>query len=370
MKEAYVEYYKPLVQQFCKSMQGKDYEGLDRMPHPFLPLFGKNYEDTELKFLIIGQDTKGWGNVADFVKQELEQPGQLIAKRFWEIDNIDLKKGGKNTHSFIGFAAAILASLHGIANWNVLKWGKHQHILSSFAWGNANAVILKESLKKFIKGVPLKTWEATHAAGEHFNRFRHMLEILKPRVVLITVTDLPNKFFDGLNVITMKCPEPHIRHYRLEGLHVDIFHTRHPNSMRWVGGPLNFLSKLKTIILASTLVPEFPDFISADDSGDDVVSYLMKHAPRPNGNNQRKYEFVTWVADTLTEQKAFMSVPCLVQMANELGYRTNYGTTFSGGRGSYRLVRGAYHRCVKNGEEENARQIAEAFRKPDFTYAY
>jgi hypothetical protein len=156
----------------------------------------------------------------------------------------------------------------------------------------------------------------------------------------------------------------------LEGHHVDIFKTYHPAYMRKVGGPRNFLSKLKTIIQASSLVPNFPDFISADDSGDDVVSYLMKDAPRPNGNNQHKYDFVTWVAGKLTEQKAFMSVPCLIQMANELGYRTNYGTTFSGGRGSYRLVSGAYHRCANRGEEENARQIAEAFKKPDFTYAY
>jgi hypothetical protein len=71
----------------------------------------------------------------------------------------------------------------------------------------------------------------------------------------------------------------------------------------------------------------------------------------------------------LNKQGAFMSVPRLVQLANEVGYRTDYGTEFSGGRGSYRLVRGAYWRSF-NEEPDTARAIAEAFRKPDFTYAY
>ena len=65
-----------------------------------------------------------------------------------------------------------------------------------------------------------------------------------------------------------------------------------------------------------------------------------------------------------------MSVPALVQLANRAGYRTNYGAEFSGGRGSYRLVRGAYDRAKKRGDDEAATQIAEAFRKPDFSYAY
>lgn len=367
MKQAYLEYYTPLLQQFCKSMQGGNYQGLEHMPQPFLPLFGVNYERSAFKFLIIGQDTKAWGNTTEFMERELESPGKRINEMFWEIDNFDFKKDGKSTNSFMGFAMALLASVHGMPDWNVLKWGRYQNILSSFAWGNANAVITKATLDKYIKGVPLKTWETAHAAGEHLNRFSHMLETLKPRVVLITVKSLDKKqFFKGFNLITMASLDQHIEHYRLKGQNVDIFHTYHPGYMRNVGGPWSFLNKLKTTLQSIGLAPDFPDFISADDSGDDVVGHLMKSAPRPDGNNQRKYEFVTWVAGELTKHKAFMSVPRLVQMANELGYRTNYGTTFSGGRGSYRLVRGAYHR----NDPENAKRVAESFLKPDFTYAY
>src|SRR5207249_7852744 len=126
----------------------------------------------------------------------------------WEIDNFDFKGQRRNTHSFIGFTMALLASVHGIPDWNVLKWGGHQDILSSFAWGNAKAIELWPSLIKHTSGVPRKTWEAARAAGEHFNRFRHMLETLKPRVVLLTMKSLDREgFFEGFNLIPVESPD-------------------------------------------------------------------------------------------------------------------------------------------------------------------
>lgn len=367
MKKAYLEYYTPLVQQFCKSMEGGDYECLEHMPQPFLPLFGKNYERSAFKFLVIGQDTKGWGRTDAFLEKEYAHPGQALNEVFDSIESTKFREWGNSTNSFWGFTMALLAEVHGMPNWNVLKWGGHEDILSSFAWANANAVELWPSILKHTSKVPYETWRAARAAGEHLNRFSHMVETLKPRVVLLTVKSLNlEEFFMGFKLITLESPDPNIGHYRLEGHNIDIFHTYHPGYMRNVGGPWSFLNKLKITLQESGLAPDFPDFISADDTGDDVVRHLMESAPRPEGNNYRKYDFVTWVAVELTKHKAFMSVPRLVQMANDLGYLTDYGTTFSGGRGSYRLVRGAYYR----NDPENATKVAEAFRKPDFTYAY
>jgi hypothetical protein len=65
-----------------------------------------------------------------------------------------------------------------------------------------------------------------------------------------------------------------------------------------------------------------------------------------------------------------MSVPTLVSLVNGQGYLTNYGTEFSGGRGSYKLVSGTYHRFNSAGHADRARNVALAFRKPNFDYAY
>lgn len=55
---------------------------------------------------------------------------------------------------------------------------------------------------------------------------------------------------------------------------------------------------------------------------------------------------------------------------NALNYKTNYGTEYAGGRGSYRLIQGTYHRLEAAGKAEIARVVAESFVQPDGRYAY
>lgn len=76
------------------------------------------------------------------------------------------------------------------------------------------------------------------------------------------------------------------------------------------------------------------------------------------------------MAVELRKRDAFMSVPALIEVVNARGYTTNYGTAFEGGRGSYKLVSGTYHRMLKWDYQDDARAVAEAFRQPNFEYAY
>jgi hypothetical protein len=264
----------------------------------------------------------------------------------------------------------LLASTHRIDNWNVLKWGGHEDVLASFAWANANAVELWPSLRKHEDRVPRATLEAARHAGAHLNRLKHMLHTVKPRVVLITFSGLnKGEFFNSLDWREVDSSNERFHHYRVDAFDVDVFQTCHPGYMRRHGGPLGFLNEFRKILSENGFAPEFPDFVVDGYESDQVIAHLLRAAPRPEGNNQRKYKFVAWVAHELNKQGAFMSVPRLVRLANEVGYRTNYGTEYQEGRGSYRLVRGAYWRYFDE-EPDTARAIAEAFRKPDFTYAY
>jgi len=66
-------------------------------------------------------------------------------------------------------------------------------------------------------------------------------------------------------------------------------------------------------------------------------------------------------------------VPTLIGLVNAHGYETNYGTKYSGGRGSYNLVSGTYYRMKSLGPPDGdlkAHNVAVAFRKPNFEYAY
>lgn len=371
MKKNYINYYKPLVQQFCKEMTSHDYDGLEHLPQPFLPIFGKGYENSAFKLLILGQDTKGWKDTKNFIQEELATPGNRINDAFESIENLNFTNWGRNTHSFFGFAMALLALTHGLKNWNVLKRGGHEEILSSFAWGNINAIELWESMRNFRKVLPPKeTWEAARTASAHFNRFEHMLATLKPKVVLITAKSIDIKgFLSGLEYEDLSDCDSPIKRYWLKNHDVNIFHTYHPNYMRNVGGPLQLLNKFRNTLKVAKLAPNFPQFINEESAAEDVFELLLKSCPKPDGSYNSNIEFVAWVAKELHKHNSFMSVPCLVKMANCAGYQTRYGTPYKGGRGSYRLISSAYYRIYKR-DTETAKKIANAFLKPNFSYAY
>ena len=370
MKDNYLAYYKPLVQKFCRELDGQDLEGLDHMPQPFLPLFGTGYETSSLRLLIMGQDTKGWGQCNRFIAQEMENPGVEIIGIFEEIENRNFTRWGRNTHSFWGFAMALLAGLHGVPNWNALKYGEHKDILGSFAWANANAVELWGSLLKHTHGVPWKTWQVVRNAGAHFNRLSHILNTMSPDVVLITCKTF-NKaelFFD-LDWQESDISTEGVRHYRLNGHDVDILHTYHPGYMRNVGGPWSYLNAVRELLQKLGHSPNFPEFVTQDENGNRITDWLLEAYLR-NEKKYGKYEFIEWVAEELNKHGAFMAVPVLAHLLNKAGFNTNYGTHYIGKRGSYRLVRGAYNRAANRGDVQVASKVAEAFRKPNFTYAY
>ncbi len=371
LKESYLEYYKPLVQTFCESMSQGCYQNLALMPMPFLPLFGQNYESSALRLLIIGQDTRSWGNTEHFIQTETESPGKMISAVFDEIEHLNFRGWGKSTNSFWGFTMALLANIHNLPDWKVLKGQEgYQGILSSFAWANSFAVELWQSLNKHTKEVPYDTWKAAFDAGEHFNRLRHMIATVSPRVVILTAKS-PNltRFFEGLDWRKIPNPQDGLQQYRFDKHNVDLFHTYHPNYMRNVGGPWSFLNKIRKSLQDSGISPAFPEFVDDSEQSSSVVTFLGNSCPRPTGFHSDIYSFIAWTAEELAKRQAFMSVPTLFHLANEIGYRTTYGSKYSGGRGSYRTVRLAYQRY----EQDNPRaaeMIAHAFRKPDFTYAY
>lgn len=87
LTERYVEYYTPLVSQFIKKLEPVTIPDIKQMPEPFLPLFGKDYEQSALRVIFIGQDTKWWWDLREFIQAEKVSPGSKLKERidqFWE----------------------------------------------------------------------------------------------------------------------------------------------------------------------------------------------------------------------------------------------------------------------------------------------
>lgn len=366
--QTYLDYYIPLIQDFVREVEPLAHPDIKLMPQPFFPLFGKNYETSAMKLMIVGQDTAWWGDLLEFIATEKANPGENLTATLNTFRSHKFTSWGGPRQSFWGFAMMLLAALHGQDNWGAMKQGKMTEILDSFAWGNGNAVELYSSTPAKID-VPRAYWDAIRRAGERFNRFRHIHETLRPDVVVVMYRgiNIPT-YFEGFRT-EMVSRDGRLTHYRLPDVNVDVFHVPHPGSMNRIEGTDYFRDKLKELFVQHGVSSVFDNFVSGQEEGRKAMAYLHTKAPAITRSFD-KYQFVAWVAEELAKQDAFMSVPALMDLVNAKGGMTNYGTPFSGGRGSYRLVSGTYHRLVAAENPAGAHNVAVAFRRPNFEYAY
>ena len=81
-------------------------------------------------------------------------------------------------------------------------------------------------------------------------------------------------------------------------------------------------------------------------------------------------EYIRKLGRFLVENGKTMNVPNLAEHLNWNKIKTSYGKEYSGKRGTYTLIHATYDWLMSIGEHEDADKVAEAFRKPDNTYAY
>lgn len=85
---------------------------------------------------------------------------------------------------------------------------------------------------------------------------------------------------------------------------------------------------------------------------------------------KNKVDFIKKRADLLCAAHRTESAADLAAALNAAGLRTEGGLPFAGGRGTYGLIRQSYRRIEAEYGTPAAGPIADAFTKPDGTYAY
>ena len=89
-----------------------------------------------------------------------------------------------------------------------------------------------------------------------------------------------------------------------------------------------------------------------------------------NKMNQKKV-YVWRLAEFLDRNKMKMSGEELAEHLNRNRFLTEYGTQYTGKRGTYTLIRETWAWLHDDlGLDDEAKKVAEAFVKPDGTYAY
>lgn len=229
IKREYEKHYTSKVAAFLHEVGEIDAACI---PDPHLPLWGKHYETATPRIAFIGQDTRYWGEMADFrniAKRDLQ------AAIFGHEDVFrDLPFTGWTNNfgtTFWDTVMQFLAIFHGVPDWQQLKRRERDDILQTFVWAQTNAVELWESTPS-IEGADFEAWQQFKTASErHLDSFSSLLRIFRPQFAIVmnwTVRD------DYWNLpLQWETLGHHVR-YALDSTHAThIFHTAHPNGMRY-----------------------------------------------------------------------------------------------------------------------------------------
>lgn len=254
LRERYCDHYVPAVGEFIRAVGDVNVAGF---PEVHLPLWGAAYEDetTNPRIVFIGRDTWCWGNMVDFVEKCAGAESNPIPaihrmeEREKEFREYPFRKKGawrKNKNSvFWDTVMRFLAAFHDISDWKQLKTNKPAHeILKTFAWANVNAVEVwdKKKLPEWEKHASGKkadpdSWRLLDAAAnQHLDSFSVIQEVFQPHIAIVMSRQTPPNYW-GV-VPQWETIDPWVEYAFVvhKGCGTHIFHTDHPNHLRFCEG--------------------------------------------------------------------------------------------------------------------------------------
>lgn len=242
-RQLFIDTYKPLVVDFVNSIRNVQY---DKIPEPFLPAYGQLYDTTETRIAFVGMETRGYGNITDFVNQVDENPEEAIFGVFEDFDELQFCKWGSNFgNSFWDFNFKFLANFYNIDNWEELKSGKAEKILKSFAWGNTNA-IERYHITAEKNGVDYENWLKVKNASKCFDSGKYLLNALHPHLMVILNWREEEWLSNGINdTIKRQEIDDHFWYYFLPINQTHVIWTAHTT---WLAKNRDFDDYIKYLV--------------------------------------------------------------------------------------------------------------------------
>jgi len=365
LKEKYDDYYRPLVEKYAKELRSSfPLEAYKTIPQLFLPQWGKNYERSLVKMAFVGLETYGWGDTYNFLRQieNGDWDDVLSVSEFQNLDYVNWTSGHRYT--FWGFVMYFLGALYNVKNWEVLKQKKHANLLSDFVWGNATSIERWKNCNANV--VCFDVWNAVKKASIDFDDFQHIRILFNPQVVIMTCGKRVGRNYLRNTAKKMLWSKEQVDLYKTED--ALIFHMPHPNNMRFNKGADFYASIVREGLKEHDLFVPLKQFSDIDM---EVETFLKNLVGQLKKNAVSTKDAVAMVASALRKQDACISVRMLCRILNDAGYTTSYGTEYSAGRGSYKMIASVWkHFQYLQKRPDIAEDIALAFTKPNGEYAY
>jgi hypothetical protein len=220
LETRYDAQYSPLLTSFLRDVEVQDVAGL---PEPHFPLFGSSYETAKPKVVFVGRDTRGWGNMAEFLADAKQDARRALHRHQLAFESLEFTNWtNKFGSSFLDTVLKILARLHSIDDWKQLKRRYFPEVLRSFVWANTNSVEITPGA-----AATYSTWKVVkQASAAHFDRLDILLDVFAPDIVIIMYWGVGEAYL-GRNVKWEPLGD-HVQCGRCSGYTERIFKTAHP----------------------------------------------------------------------------------------------------------------------------------------------
>lgn len=227
--ERFTSIYEPLVNKFIADVGTSNVEGL---PELFLPVAGKNYPTNPMKIIFAGMETRGWGDMKNFIDPARQHVSECLFRTQGEFDAFDFVDWTNNFGtSFWDFVLKFQANFHGITDWKELKHRKHPEILSNFAWANLNALERFEVTAQ-NRGVKWEDWDRIKKASLIFDRGDHVIQAFAPDLLVVLNWADESWLTEHRQVSERIKIFDHLQYLRLKPCGTHVIWTAHP---RWLG---------------------------------------------------------------------------------------------------------------------------------------
>ncbi|MBO4631689.1 MAG: hypothetical protein J5858_07175 [Lentisphaeria bacterium] len=392
LKNKMASVYGPAVKDFFNDLESHNFtdEELNAVPALFLPGWGEAYSTSVLKIAIAGKETLSWAHalgdslLTDFnaVKNNTYTP-ELSCKRFRADGPAEW------LNPFWQYAAAAIGKVFDQNKFSILE--KDSPILRSIAWFNGHAVETEKSaeVKSQIdegKITSERLQTIQDLADKHgLSRFDTFIKVFQPHVILYFYRDSEGQSLRNLSE-EYGCEFRQswgdgeaIREYQMGD--TIILNMRHTTWMRHGNMKEKVCAELVANILQIRRVLERLGAIGQFYSVDTMSAQVWRDWVSIVRNEADEYECVNdldlshhlmlTVARELCKTKSTMTAQTLVLLLNEVTkFRNDQWLYSPNGRGPCKSVASAFHAYHDQGNLEDAKNIAEAFRKLNGEVAY
>ncbi len=244
------EPYARLVTDFAKSIKGMPIEGI---PAPHIPVVGRNYDKCAYKMAFVGMETKETKKSRN-CKAFIEDPETAMRNYEKWLDESEMFKNRERSVYWL-FIKHFLQKFYHVKNLKIKK-GKYHALMSSFVWGNANAIERYDVTAEKMM-VDYEVWKKVKKASKPFDSINHLIDATHPKVIFITYKAVDKEYILQDNDVYSKNHEYVIdgkkirfRYYYLSNRDTHIFVTPHPTWMNRC--KIGFKPYIKALIQAIT----------------------------------------------------------------------------------------------------------------------